>query len=53
MNVLKAVKIIEGWWISLPECHKCGSKNLAFHYLCEECYHMKYSDICGCNKCKN
>ena len=42
---------IQKWYRNLPGCRKCGSKRLAWKYICVYCYHDKYSE--DCISCKN
>ena len=37
---------IQKWFRRLPGCRKCGSKRLAWKYVCVYCYHAKHSEHC-------
>jgi hypothetical protein len=42
---------IQRWYRNLPGCRKCGSKRLAWNYICVECYHDRHRDECiACNE---
>ena len=37
---------IQKWYRGLPGCRKCGSKRLAWKYICVYCYHGRHSENC-------
>lgn len=37
---------IQKWYRNLPGCVKCGSKRLAWKYICVYCYHDKHTETC-------
>jgi hypothetical protein len=45
MNDSSATKI-QTWYRQLPGCRKCGSKRLAWKYICVYCYHDRHINDC-------
>jgi len=45
MNHSSVIKI-QTWYRQLSGCRKCGSKRLAWEYICVYCYHDRHIDDC-------